>query len=266
MRTTPLVTSAVIVLTILIASPMGVVAQGGTADGAETIDTRPECIATVVRDAPFSAEAVTAWHPPANSGKAELRSVARYYRDGAGRVRVDFVEGMSPQRVMIVPDADSRVAYFLDTAARTIIKSTRGMLGMIVGSAGCFNNHFVLPLSMRRFISFHASPLDEESLGQRPIGGVQTTGTRFTMTLPAGVRGMGRGERWVSSELNLVVYGRREDSEAGIVEHRLRRITRADPAAALFEVPSDYVETAFPCMTWENPYKPHAGGHECGDR
>ena len=84
--------------------------------------------------------------------------------------------------------------------------------------------------------------------------------------LPAGVTGMGRGERWVSSELQLVVYGRREDAAAGVVEHRLARITRTDPAAALFEVPADYVESAFPCLTWEPPYKSKTRRLGCRDR
>lgn len=258
----PPVLEAVIALTISIAIPTGVIAQAGTPER----NWGPECIAEPVRDAPFSAEAETVWHASANSGRAELRSTARYYRDRAGRVRVDFVGGMSPHRVIIAPDPNSRVAYFLDTEARTVHKATRGMLAMMVGSAGCTENHFVLPLSMTRFISFHASPFDEAPLGQRSIGGVQTTGTRFSTMLPAGVTGMGRGERWVSSELKLVVYGRREDAEAGVVEHRLTRITRTDPAAALFEVPADYVETAFPCLTWEPPYKSNTRRPGCRDR
>jgi hypothetical protein len=267
MRTLPRVTGALIALTILIVGPTDVLVQADSSgQEAELWNRSRDCIAAPVRDAPFSAEAVTTWHPSANSGRAALRSTARYYRDRLGRVRVDFLEGMSPHRVIITLDADSRVAYLLDTVARTAIKGTRGMFAMIIGSGGCTKNHFVLPLSMSRFISFHASPLDEEPLGQRSIAGIQTTGTRFSMMLPASVTGMGRGERWVSSELQLVVYSRREDSEVGIVEHRLTKITRADSAAALFEVPADYVETVFPCMTWENPYSPNASGHGCGDR
>ena len=109
------------------------------------------------------------WHPSPNSGRAELRSIARYYRDRAGRVRVDFVGGMTPQRVIVTPDADSPVANFLDTVARTAVKNSRQTLGLFVGG-GCFYDHFVLPLSMNRFVAFLGTRLDEESL-RRTVDG-----------------------------------------------------------------------------------------------
>ncbi len=264
MKRLPLLLAASIALTVLIVGSTRVLAQAD-ASAQEFWSRTPHCIAAPVRDAPFSAEAVTTWHATANSGTAAMQSTARYYRDGAGRVRVDFIEGMSLQRVFITLEANSRVTYALDTVARTAIKGTRAMFAMMIGG-GCTNNKFVLPLSMTRFVSFMASPLDEESLGQRSLAGVHTTGTRFNMLLPASVTGMGRGERWVSSELQLMVYGRREDVEVGIVEHRLTKITRAEPPAALFEVPANYVETAFPCMTWENPYAPKTNGRGCRNR
>src|SRR5687768_7859709 len=59
-----------------------------------------------VRDAPFSGEVLVAWQPWPNSGRAEWRTTGRYYRDRAGRVRVEqtFVghaSGQRPQRVIV---------------------------------------------------------------------------------------------------------------------------------------------------------------------
>lgn len=264
MRRMPTAIGSAIAVTILMVSPTRALAQAVSSEReVAPWNRRPECIATRVLDAPFSAEAVTAWHPPANSGKAELRSTARYYRDRAGRVRVEFVGGMTPDRVMITLDAGSRVAYLLDTVARTAMKMSRGSMAMIVGG-GC--HRFVLPLSMNRVVSFGGSPLDEESLGDRSMAGVQVTGTRFSTMLPANVTGMALGERWVSPELRLVIYSHREDSVVGVVEHQLGKISRTEPPAHLFEVPADYVEAAWPtCMMWENPYAPKPIRTGCGD-
>jgi hypothetical protein len=184
---------------------------------------------------------VTVWYPPANSGRTELRVTARYFRDHSGRVRVDYVDGPTRARIMVTPDADQRAVHFLDTAARTTTKGGPS-LGSIVG-ADCYYS-LEIPLSMKRFITFHAIPLDAEALGEQLMEGVRVTGSRFITKLPDSVTSMGFGERWVSPDLKLVVYSRREDSHVGVVEYRLRKISRADPPPHLFEVPADYVEVA----------------------
>jgi len=128
---------------------------------------------------------------------------------------------------------------------------------MMVGDGGYYQ--FVLPRSMRRFIGFFVVP-DEgetsEELGQTSMAGVQVTGTRFVTRLP-GLLGNGRGERWVSPELELVVYTRSEDSHFGILEYQLTNISRSEPRADLFEVPENYKETPFEYpVTWGGPYAP----------
>jgi hypothetical protein len=183
----PPLTGSTIVVIMLVVSPTDAFAQTPTPEQrAEVWNRSPDCIALPLRDAPFSAEAVTVWHPSANSGRTELRVIARYYRDRAGRVRVDFVGGNTPQRVFITGDADSHVTYLLDTVARTTTKGTRSLFAMMVGG-GCFEGHLDLPLSMNRFVTFGGERLDEESLGERSMGGVQVTGTRFNTMLPASV-------------------------------------------------------------------------------
>jgi hypothetical protein len=63
-------------------------------------------------------------------------------------------------------------------------------------------------------------------------------------------------ERWVSPELQLLVYSRTEDSKIGVVEHRLTSISQAEPPAELFEIPAAYSATAanYP-ITFHNPYR-----------
>ena len=262
MRTRPCVTTAMIALgALMIVGSPGALAQDGNQDFAVPPTERPDCIATPVVGAPFSAEAVTTWHPPANSGRPELRVTARYYRDSAGRVRVDFVEGMGQERVILTGAAGSREAYELDTATRIAFYGGRGLVAMLV-AGGC-GDRYQVPVSMNRFVSVRGMPLNEEFLGARSIEGVEVLGTRHNTRPPVTSHGVKvlPGERWISPELKLVVYSRIEDSVVGMVAYQLRNIKRTEPPAALFELPTDYRVTLGPygCWLWDNPYAPHFG-------
>ena len=225
-----------------------------------------ECIVRApVVNVPFSAEATTVWQPPASTGQASLHATARYYRDSAGRVRVEqsvVGQGTRAQHIILVPEADSRTAYVLDPVARTVSTPVpRGLTQMMVGDGGF--NQFLLLKSMRRFLVFFMTPDNvesvsgpsEESLGQSSIEGIPVTGTRFVTRVPGFDNG--RAERWVSPELKLVVYSRSEDTHFGVLEYRLTNISRSDPRAELFGVPEGYKETPFEYpLTWAGPYTP----------
>ena len=90
----------------------------------------------------------------------------------------------------------------------------------------------------------HANEKKEE-LGKQLIEGVEATGTRTTITIPAGDIGNERpieivSERWYSPELQLVVMTRHSDPRMGETTYKLTNINRAEPAKSLFEVPADY--------------------------
>ena len=85
----------------------------------------------------------------------------------------------------------------------------------------------------------------EEQLGTRQIEGVRATGRRTTTIIPVNRVGNDRpiqitDERWESPELNLVISSRFSDPRTGVVEYRLTSISRAEPRADLFIVPTDY--------------------------
>jgi hypothetical protein len=85
----------------------------------------------------------------------------------------------------------------------------------------------------------------KEELGRQIIEGVEATGTRTTMTIPAGEIGNERpieivSERWYSPELQLVVMTRHSDPRMGETTYKLTNINRSEPARTLFEVPPDY--------------------------
>jgi hypothetical protein len=233
-----------------------------------------------VLDAPFSAEVLMVWQPRPNTGRSEMRATSRYYRDRAGRVRVEqtFVGnagGHQAQRILVAPDPDSELVYLLDPVAGATTKISRMHAVMTVGdihdvemaiSPTCFIM-FLRIDTINRVMERHGqAPLviDEESLGEQTMAGVRVAGTRYRTTVPAGLYPSRQRdlqvayERWVSSELKLEVYVRTEDSEHDVVEHRLTGISRAEPPAALFELPAGYKSADYqiPATRWLNPYAP----------
>lgn len=191
-----------------------------------------------VQDAPFSADVSITWRPPASSGISEQRASARYFRDREGRVRVEqgvAGGGQAPLRVFMAIDATHRI-YIADPAGQTASAHIRGIADMMIGG-GCHDD-FVLPFSKRRFTLFLQHPLNEEPLGERKVLGVMATGTRFRTQLPLYVFGETHSERWVSSELRLVLFLHSEEPNMGTFDYAITRLSRAEPSPHLFEVPA----------------------------
>jgi hypothetical protein len=219
-----------------------------------------------VPGAPFSAEVTTVWHPPTNP---EMRATAYYYRDSAGRVRVEQTlvgRNSGPQRVIVMPEPSSARAYVLDPIARTNTRIWRGTANMMTGAGAC--QTYVLPVSITRFLDFiihgpqilDPTLLDDESLGARSIAGVHATGTRFTMVLPGNVW-IGKGERWISPELKLVVSSHGENPQIGSIDYEMTKISVAEPPAHLFELPDDYAvmpDNAITPLCWGGWGGPHS--------
>jgi hypothetical protein len=84
-----------------------------------------------------------------------------------------------------------------------------------------------------------------QSLGQQEIEGVPAEGTRTTRTIAAGAIGNEQpieivSESWYSRDLQTVVLSRHDDPQIGQTTYRLTNISRTEPPASLFEVPSNY--------------------------
>jgi TonB family protein len=87
--------------------------------------------------------------------------------------------------------------------------------------------------------------VETQSLGKQIIEGVEAEGTRTVRTIPAGQIGNEQPiqivhERWYSPELQVTVMTRNSDPRTGETTYRLTNISRAEPAASLFQVPADY--------------------------
>jgi len=82
-------------------------------------------------------------------------------------------------------------------------------------------------------------------LGTQTIAGVTAQGKTVTHTIPAGAMGnaqpiVSTNETWYSPDLQMIVLAKRSDPRVGQSTYSLTNIQRSDPAASLFQVPSDY--------------------------
>jgi hypothetical protein len=84
-----------------------------------------------------------------------------------------------------------------------------------------------------------------EDLGSQIMEGLFVTGVRTTRTIPAGQVGNEKPisivtEVWTSPDLKTIVYSKRSDPRTGERTFRLTNISRSEPDASLFTVPSDF--------------------------
>ncbi len=102
------------------------------------------------------------------------------------------------------------------------------------------------PLNVFRAIDTHAGgEVKREDLGRRMVEGLNTKGTRMTMTIPAGEVGNERPieivtETWFSEEINAMVLTKHNDPRMGETVTRLENIKLGAPPKSLFEPPADY--------------------------
>jgi hypothetical protein len=217
--------------------------------------------ATVI-GAPFSADATTTVHATLGDGtRLDQRTTDRYYRDSAGRVRVEKWIGLpAPStvserwaRTIIDPDPGDGMAYTADAQTRSFVSTPRSIVGLTTGGG---RGPFHVYIGGLRFVGFLRAgdllsedpgafgDVRDEPLGTKRIAGVETTGRRITLVVPPGYRGSKKpieitDERWESAELKLLVLSWHADSRSTI-EYRLANIDRDEPPAHFFEIPPDY--------------------------
>jgi hypothetical protein len=233
----------------------------------------------VIPNAPFSADVTTTVTQTLEDGtKIEQRTTGKLYRDSTGRVRreqtvigLDRLNPAAQPQTTITFDsvAGDQAPYSLNPASKTARRGARRVqwftrpevsLSYTVRTTGTRSpdDRFALADvlnsingSLGRIRSGQAGPIPsdikptEEALGTRQVEGVKATGRRSTAVIPAGRIGNDRqiqiiDEQWDSPELNMVMWSRFSDPRTGVVEYRLTNVSRSEPRADLFIVPSDY--------------------------
>jgi hypothetical protein len=244
-------------------------------DAPQLARTRIPLEGKVVQGAPYSAEVITEHiQVLADGNRIVRRTTGRVYRDGQGRIRRE--EDKAPGQVdfITINDPVANVAYSLNPTSRTGMKTTAaaGFAGRVVDWKVAVTPK-VDPAEMERrkaveaeiaatkavgggrgggFGGAVAAKIAEaaweektEKLPARNIEGVMAEGTRTTRTIPMGAIGNEQpivivSEEWRSPELQVLVMTRNADPRTGESVYKLANITRAEPNASWFEVPSDY--------------------------
>ncbi len=208
----------------------------------------------IVKNAPFSATASSETTQSLQDGTTIHRNTSSaLYRDSQGRFRREVtLSGFGPlqtsgkARTMItIGDPVAGVHYLLDPEQKVAHKMTppEG------GKRGAWSNGnaeaFDQKMQQRMAKEEASGEVKKESLGTQVINGINAEGTRITRTIPAGQIGNDKPiqivfERWYSPDLQIVVKSMRNDPRFGTTTYALTNVQRAEPAAALFTVPSDY--------------------------
>jgi hypothetical protein len=230
----------------------------------------------VVTGAPFSAEAVTETTQTLVDGNRIVqKTTSKIYRDSQGRERrEESLPGLPEGAIKIPPmifisDPVAGVTYSLNERAHTAQKMVRpmmkfqtglagGSIGLVTAGAGgavtAGAGRVVIAddpggLRIQSRMILPGQPAGEGSkeqqLGSDTIEGVTATGTRRTVTIPAGAIGNEQpiqvvDETWYSPELQVNVMTKHTDPRMGETVYRLTNINRAEPDPALFQVPGDY--------------------------
>lgn len=207
----------------------------------------------IVKGAPFSATASSETKQTLQDGSNIVRTTSStLYRDSQGRSRREVtLSGFGPlqtsgtARTMItIGDPVAGVHYMLDPVQKVAHKMTpKGGKGgaWANGNAQAFEQKMQKHMAKEEA----SGEVQKQSLGTQSINGVNAEGTRITRTIPAGQIGNDKAiqivfERWYSPDLQIVVKNTRSDPRFGTTTYTLTNVQRAEPAAALFTVPSDY--------------------------
>lgn len=237
------------------------------------IDAAPLEAIPVIRNAPFSADAVTEFTQTLGDGnRIERRYTSSMARDSRGRTRREEelalvgalgATGPAP-RLVTIADPEARVSYTLDESTRLAHRNgiAAGKLTHLSTMVDATGAAAVRGIEGRRVVALPPGAVAEagsvvarladgtsavltESLGTRTLEGVRAEGTRVTSTIPAGAIGNLLPievvtERWFSPDLQMAVLITRRDPRAGDSVYRLTNIVRAEQPEALFTVPPGY--------------------------
>jgi hypothetical protein len=213
----------------------------------------------VIKGAPYSAQAVTERvQNLADGNRIVHQSTASIYRDGEGRTRREqqfgalglwVAEKDAPQTIFIhdpvagtsyILDPKNQIAHKLLSREPRLKMAHRSQDHMFEIKAPGFGMIHEL-----KGVNRNDADQKPESLGKQVIEGVEAEGTRTTITVPEGEIGNERpiqiiSEKWYSPELQIHVLTKDSDPRFGETTYRVINISRQEPDASLFQVPSGF--------------------------
>ena len=221
-----------------------------------------------VTNAPYSADEKTeSIQTLADGTKITNVTSARIYRDSQGRTRrevsLPFGGAGEVHKMITITDPVANTNYNLDPDSKTahlmpgFAMAARAVDFQTKSDAESkaraeLEAHRVTaiaapppPMEYRVIRRTGAPSGKHEDLAPTMIEGVNVTGTRETNTIDVGAMGNDRpitisSERYYSPELQIEIKSVRNDPRMGQTTHTLTNISRVEPDASLFQVPSDY--------------------------
>jgi hypothetical protein len=237
--------------------------------------------AQVVKGKQYSADASTETvQTLADGNRIVHRTVSKFYRDSEGRTRREETFGNvdpdhpAPHEMKVfIDDPVSRTAYVLDPGSKSAERVLRSQKFLDERNAQDDGTRTTLKIMndgqgeaqsapgrvMIKFQDEHSGnpntlvmpmPDDKrevvkEDLGDRNIEGVDCTGTRQTITIPAGAVGNEKPitivtETWFAPAIATVVESTTDDPRYGKTTYQLTNVQTTEPDRSLFEPPTDF--------------------------
>ena len=195
-------------------------------------------VGPTVTGSPYSAvQTFQSQQTLANGNEIQRNDQGKVYRDSQGRVRTETTmtppSGSTAQARTSITIVDPVAGYVtrLDPQSSTAVKTA-----LPSGTP---------PARPAPPSGSTAPQVQTEDLGSKTINGLVATGTRTLITIPAGAAGNTQAiqsvrEVWISQDLQVPVLITNSDPRFGTSTSQLSIVTRAEPDASLFQVPSTY--------------------------
>ena len=243
-------TRKTILLFVPVLSGVALVAQGpppgpGFGPRGRGFGMGPGAGRALVTGAPYSAtETVSTVQTLATGNTITHQDVRQVYRDSQGRTRMERT---------ITPPAGSDKSAFTEIEISDPVAGYRYLLNSSTLTA------IQMPLPRPRTATTSSSTITTPhtpperpgvtvataDLGSRSVNGIAETGKQVTETIAAGTIGNAAAiivtrTSWLATDLKVPVSIQTSDPRFGNVDMELTNISTAEPAATLFQVPSNY--------------------------
>jgi hypothetical protein len=197
----------------------------------------------LVTGAPYSAtETVSTVQTLANGNTITHQDVRLVYRDSQGRMRTERTitpppgSGKSAFTEIEISDPVSGNRYLLNSSTMTAFQTP-----LPKPRTGTASSNTTPPTPPQR----PGVTMATTDLGTRSLNGIAETGKQFTETIAAGTMGNAAAitvtrTSWVATDLKVPVSIQSSDPRFGNSDMELTNISTAEPAATLFQVPSNY--------------------------
>jgi hypothetical protein len=237
--------------------------------------------AQVVKGKPYSADTSTETVQTLTDGNRIVhRTVSKVYRDTDGRTRREQTFGNvdpehpSPHEVKVfVDDPVTGTAFVMDPSSKSADKvqrtrkflderngeddGTRIMFKSVTdsevaepGEPGRMmvkfrDEHSGNPNALAMIMPDEKRDVVKEDLGTRNIEGVDCSGTRQTITIPAGAVGNEKPiaivtEKWFAPAIDAIVESTTDDPRYGKTTYQLTNVQLTEPERSLFEPPTNF--------------------------